>query len=160
MNELIVYPLILLIILGAFCQLFYATQTEVEIDYSYEGTLEDIQASGNQTLGETEQELQQESTDAVFDINMTTGIIALIIGLVVVGVLAGIRVLGSGLSEFSVKLIYNSTVYYGLWGIFSALSFPVFLTIPTFGLLLWLSLTLLYSLGFFQTTHGASGGSA
>lgn len=157
MNKLIVFPLILLMLLGAFCQLFYATNPQ-GIDFTYSNTLEGQASQGNQTINEEQSEYTGEATDAVFDINMTTGIIALIIGLVVVGVVAGIRILGSGLSEHSVKLIYNSTTYYGLWGVFSALSFPLFLAIDFLqaGLFAWLILTLIYSLGFFQTMNGSS----
>ena len=150
MNSLIVYPLIILFIVGGFSQLYNFTN----VDLSYEGSLTDIESGGNQTLDETEQELRQEMKDAVFNVNMVTGFIVLIISIVVVGVLAGLRVLGSGLSEYSVKLIYNSTTYYGLWGIFSVLGFTLFSNIPySFGLFFWFGLTLVYSLGFFETLH-------
>jgi hypothetical protein len=89
---------------------------------------------------------------------MTTGLIALIIVLVVVGVVAGIRVLGSGLSSYSVMLIHKSTVYYGLWGVFSAFSFGLFLGIPIFGVLIWFALTLVYSIGFFSTLNSSESG--
>lgn len=155
MNGLIVYPLLLLIVLSAFVQLL----TYDTIDVEYSGTLDEFDASGEQAINGTSQEFQQATEGAVFDINATTGIIALIIGLVAVGVIAGIKILGSGLSEFSVKLIYNATTYYGLWGIFSSLSYVAFSSIPyTVGLFLWLGLTLLYSLGFFQTLNGGGGG--
>ena len=149
-NDLIVYPLLLLLIVAGFSQLVLLS----DFDLSYSGTLEEISAEGNQTLNEEESKYIKETSSAVFDINMTTGIIALIIGLVAVGVIAGIRILGSGLSEYSVKLIHKSTVYYGLWGIFSAFSFVAFESIPFFGLFIWLGLTLIYSLGFFKTLEG------
>lgn len=150
MNSLIVYPLLILFIVSGFSQLYYYSNT----DLAYNGTLSDIASGGNQTLTGEEQEISQEIGDIVFNINMITGIVALIIGLVALGVIAGIRILGSGLSEYSVKLIHKSATYYGLWGIFSALSFTAFSGIPTFGLFLWLGLTLIYSLGFFQTLDG------
>ena len=150
MNNLVVYPLLILFIVSGFSQLYYFSNT----DLTYSGSLSDIASGGNQTLTGEEQEISQEISDAVFDINMTTGIIALIIGLVAIGVVAGIRVLGSGLSEYSIKLIHKSATYYGLWGVFSALSFTLFSGIPTFGLFIWLGLTLVYSLGFFQTLDG------
>ena len=150
MNSLIVYPLLILFIVSGFSQLYYYSNTNL----GYSGSLSDIASGGNQTLTGEEQEISQEISDAVFDINMTTGIVALIIGLVAIGVIAGIRVLGSGLSEYSVKLIHKSATYYGLWGVFSALSFGLFSGIPTFGLFIWLGLTLVYSLGFFSTLDG------
>ena len=157
MNQLITYPLLILIVLGAFTQLFYASDQTTGVDMSYNETLAGQVAQGNQTISGETDEYTGEAQDAVFDINMISGVIGLIIGLVAVGVIAGIHILGSGISEHSVKLIYNSTTYYGLWGVFSALAFPVFLGIPMFGLFIWLGLTLVYSLGFFETLHGGSG---
>lgn len=150
MNSLIVYPLFILIFLGAFNQLLLTT----DIDFTYNETLEAQQARGNQSITGEEDELIQETSEAEININMITGIIALIIGLIAVGVMAGVKVLGSGLDTFSVKLIFLSAVYYGLWGIFSALAFTVFLSIPFFGVFIWFILTLIYSLGFFKTVEG------
>jgi len=150
MNKLLTYPLLIIFVMAGFNQLLVYSY----VDMSYDDTLEGISAKANQTLNEAESEFIQETSDTVFDINMITGIVALIIGLVAVGVVCGIKILGSGIDTFSVKLIYKSTTYYGLWGIFSALSFTVFSSIPFFGLFIWLGLTLCYSLGFFQTLEG------
>jgi hypothetical protein len=122
------------------------------IDLSYNGTSTVDSQTGNQTINGTPAQYQSDSTTASFSINMIGGLLALIIGLTAVAVVAGIRVLGSGLSEKSVTIIYNSTVYYGLWGIFSALSIVLFSALPLFGMLLWLGLTLCYSIGYFETT--------
>jgi hypothetical protein len=135
--------------LGAF-NMVLASRTS--IDYasvqSYVYTSE-----GNQTLNGTPSFLQQQDSGIIFSLSMVTGIVILITAFVIVGVLAGIRVLGSGLSNYSVQLIHKSAVYYGLWAIFSAISFPVFAIIPLFGIFIWFILTLIYSLGFFQTLN-------
>jgi hypothetical protein len=120
------------------------------IDFSYSST-QTTTVEGNQTLNGEQTYLQQQNGNVVFNIDMVTGLIILIISLVVVGVLAGIRVLGSGLSSYSVQLIHKATVYYGLWSIFSVFSFTAFLIIPNFGIFAWFILTLIYSLGFFKT---------
>lgn len=153
MNGLILYPLLIIFLLGAFCQLLNISA----IDMSYNGTLASMNTTGNQTLNGTTQELSQQQQSSSFAVDMTTGLIALIIGLVAVGVVAGIRVLGSGLSEFSVNLIYKAVVYYGLWGMFSALAIDGFISIPFFGAFFWLGLTLVYSLGFFQSIGKGEG---
>jgi hypothetical protein len=141
-------------IVGAFSMLINS-QSNVNFSTSDSST---ITMSGNQTLDNDTSQLSQEQTNAVFNIDMTTGLIALIIVLVVVGVVAGIRVLGSGLSSYSVMLIHKSTVYYGLWGVFSAFSFGLFLGIPIFGVLIWFALTLVYSIGFFSTLNSSESG--
>jgi len=153
MNGLIVYPLFLLLLIAGVNQLYVLSSS----DLSYSNTLAGIAQEGNQTLNEEESQLRQEAADAAFNINMTAGFIALIIGLVAVGVVAGIKVLGSGLDTYSVQLIHKSTVYFGLWGVFSALAVTGFLSVPLFGAFFWFGLTLAYSLGFFQSLQVTGG---
>jgi len=151
--KLILYPLVIMFILTAMSQLIVYSN----IDYTYSNTNAINPATGQQTINETETGLEQSGSDAIFNVNMTTGLIALIIALVVVGAVAGIRILGSGLSTYSVQLIHKAAVYYGLWGIFSALSYIAFASIPFFGVFLWIGLTLIYTLGFYQTLNSAGG---
>lgn len=124
--------------------------TYSDIDFSYNQTLSGISSNGSQTTNGSTTTITQDYSNPVFDINMLTGLTALIIGLVALGVVAGIHVLGSGLSEYSVKIIHAASVYYGLWGVFSALSITVFTSIPLFGVFLWFILTVVYTLGFFH----------
>lgn len=128
------------------------------IDYTYSSSNAINPATGEQILNGTTSTMEQQGSTAIFDVNMTGGLIALIVVLVVVGAVAGIRVLGSGLSTYSVALIHKSAVYYGLWGVFSGLSYVAFASLPIFGLFLWVGLTLIYSLGFFQTLNGSNTG--
>jgi hypothetical protein len=149
--KLILIPLLILILFATINQLLpLGSQT---INFTSSTTTAAYNITGNQTLDATTSVLTNTGVQSVWDINMTAGIIALIIALVAVGVAAGITVLGSGLSNFSVQLIYKSATYYGLWGVFSALGFVGFLSIPIFGLMLWLILTLIYSVGFFQSLN-------
>lgn len=143
MNQFIFYPLIILIVIG----LFYQVYTYGSIDLSSSGT-QNQELIGNQTLTGEESELELEQGSLSLDFSMTVGLVAIIIGAIALG-LIGIQVLGSGLSDFSVKIIWNGIVYYGLWSIFSILAFNPIVGIPFFGLLLWFFLTLFYSLGVF-----------
>lgn len=147
MNKLIVYPLMILLIVGAFYQLVNVGSA----DFTYNETLAIDTVYGNQTINGSETEYTQNIDSGTFDVDMTTGLVVLIIGLVVIGVVAGIKVLGSGLDSFSVKLIYKATTYFGLWSMFSVFSIGFFTAIPYFGLLFWFGLTTVFSLGFFQT---------
>ena len=153
MNGLIVYPLFILLLIAGVNQLYVLSSS----DLSYSNTLAGIAQEGTQSINDTSSELRQEAADAVFNVNMTAGFIALIIGLVAVGVVAGIRVLGSGLSEYSVQLIHKAAVYYGIFGVLSALSFTALFNIPYFGGFFWFGLTLAYSLGFFQSLQVTGG---
>jgi len=148
MNNLILYPLVLLLFLSVFYQLIYFESA----DLTYNETLTVQGVNASQYINGTETEFVSDIDSGFFDINMVTGFLVLVLGLVVVGVVAGIRILGSGLSEYSVNLIHKSVVYYGIWGVLSAIGYGVFLTFPYgFGVILWFGLTFVYTLGFFQT---------
>lgn len=143
MNSFIVYPLLILVVIGSFYQIY----TYGDVDLSSSGS-QSQELIGNQTLNEAESELELEQGSLSLDFNMTVGLVAVIIGAIALG-LIGINVLGSGLSDFSVKIIWNGIVYYGLWTVFSVLAFNLIIGIPIFGILLWFFLTFFYSLGVF-----------
>lgn len=154
MNGLIVYPLVILMVVGGFSQLFLFSN----LDMSTSQTFSSSESTGSQTVDGETSEYTGDSTTTSFTMVMATGLIVLITLLVVVGAVAGIKVLGSGLDTYSVQLIHKACAYYGFWGIFSGLSFYAFSTIPSgFGLFLWLGMTLIYTLGFYQTL-GSGGG--
>lgn len=152
MNKLILYPLIILMFVGAYYQLI---NSQSYVGFSMTSSAS-YSASGEQILGETTNVLTQEATYQIYGINVMTGFVIFITVFVIIGVLAGIKVLGSGLSTYSVMLIHKSAVYWGLWTIFSSFSLASFLSIPLFGAFMWFLLTLLYAVGFFQTL-GSSG---
>lgn len=157
MNKMLIYPLIILFILAIFSQVYaFSQNTVTTIDLSYNSSTTIDSQTGQLIQNKTLTEISTSSTNAIFDINMTGGFIALIVTLIVVGVLAGIQVLGSGLSDSSVKLIYSSTVWFGLWGVFSGLTFVLFVSLQIAGLIMWFGLTLIYALGFFDKTTGGS----
>lgn len=151
--KLILYPLLILIFVGAFYMI--VSNNNANFSSYYNNAFE---ASGNQTLSGTTSTLTQQPANVSFNLDMTTGLIILIISMVIIGTVAGVRVLGSGLSNFAVQLLYKSAVYYGLWGMFSIFSITAFISIPTFGVFFWFILTLIYTLGFFQTLNGGGGG--
>ena len=159
MNNMIVLPLLFIACLAGFYQLF----TISTINYSGTQNIPTISYASPNPLSANPNVDQQyrtkvDSQNTVFSVEMTSGVIALIIGLTAIAVVSGVKLFGSGLSETSIKIIYNSTVYYGLWGIFSALSYPMFLGMPLFiGVFGWFFITLIYSLGYFESTwsHGS-----
>jgi len=152
MNSLVIYPLLILIVIGSFYQIY-------KYDKNYNLSANDIYSqniSGIQTLNDTEQELELEQGSLSLNFDMTTGLIAIIVGAIALG-LIGVKVLGSGLDGYSIKIIWNGIVFYGLWAIFSILAFNSIVSIPFFGVLLWFLLTVFYTLGVFGKM--GSGGS-
>lgn len=149
MNNYIVYPLIILLIVGVFNQLYYYSS----VDVSSSGISQSQELTGNQSLSGEESELELEQGSLSLDFNMTIGLIVITIGAIALG-LIGLNVLGSGLSPFSVKIIWNGIVYYGLWTVFSVLGFNAITSLPIFGLFVWFILTLVYTLGVFNKMGG------
>lgn len=133
----------MLFIVAGFTQLYYNSTINLSYDETQITTI-----YGNQTLDETTSELELQDASLTLDFDMTVGIIAIIIGATALG-LIGINFIGSGLSDFSIKIIWNGIVFYGLWLVFSTLGFNFFSIIPFFGSLIWLGLTLVYSIGVF-----------
>ena len=85
-------------------------------------------------------------------------IILLAIGFVLA--LVGLKVMGSGLSDSSVKIIITATIYIVLWAILSVYSLNLLILIPMgIGNLLYSFLTVLYAVGCFMQLKNSGGGS-
>jgi len=150
MNKFIYYPLFILFLITIFTQLINIGNTS----FGYEGSQEQG-ISGTQTLNETENTLEVAGGSLSLDYNLTVGIVAIIVSAIVLG-LIGINVLGSGLPDFSVKIIWNGIIFYGLWAIFSVTGYNFFASIPVIGVVLWVALTLVYGLGVFGRMGGSN----
>lgn len=82
------------------------------------------------------------------DLTLQDGAVALLMIAIVAGCVAGISFLGSGLSTMSQLILFKSIVYGGLWGILSYGSYDMILTLPSYGAMLWMALTMVYAIGF------------
>jgi hypothetical protein len=85
------------------------------------------------------------------------GLIGAVIGIMALATVVGIKVLGSGISEFGVSTIVFGTFYLLVWGIFSVLSLSMLMQIAVFGGLLYFALTVMYTVGIVSSL-GSSGG--
>jgi len=151
MNKMVMYPFIIMAVLALFNQFYYYSNNEVSIS----GEIAVVDPStGEISENGTSTEIQTSGTNVSFDLNVVTGFIALIIGVVILGTVIGITFVGSGISERAQKIIFNSVVCFGFWGIFSALTLTLIMLIPIFGLILWLAMTMVYTFGFFKQIDG------
>lgn len=105
----------------------------------------------------TTSEFAIADTTAVFSIDPLQGAIIWIVVIVGLGVAVGIQVLGSGLSENSVHLIFMGTFYISLWTILSVLAMNLIISIEIFGSVIYLTLTILYAIGCIQNVGGRGG---
>ncbi len=98
-----------------------------------------------------------EGLDVVFQIDTTSLItagIALIVSIIVVAGITGIQVLGSGLNPESAKIIIVITGYIGIWSALSIIAFNLITSIQIFGSIIYITLTLAYSIGVIQKLSG------
>jgi len=115
----------------------------VDIDYI-------IDQMKNGTVKELLQEQGILSGSSNFSIGLLAGAIGIIMVVALVALGLGIQVLGSGLSETSVKTLVSGIAYTGLWLVLSVLSSPLILDIQVFGLVIYVILTIGYVLGVIQ----------
>ena len=74
--------------------------------------------------------------------------IGMFLGAIVIAVILGIRLFGSGISETSIGIVYKLLILFLLWGLLSTLTYDLFVEIPnSYGLIIWLVLTFIYSIG-------------
>jgi hypothetical protein len=146
-GELIVIPLTVLMFFGVvnillLVQSLSYTTFSAPANYTQSGT------SGQQTLnGNNSQSLSTGSKTYNFGLGLTTGFLIFLTVAVAIGVASGITILGSGLSGSSVMIIFKSTVFFMMWGFCSALGIGLIVSVPVFGYVIYLILTLLYSVG-------------
>lgn len=99
---------------------------------------------------ETQIEFSASDTQVTFNYDFSVWISALVTAAIAVGIAAGVRALGSGLSLFSQQLVFLSVLYGAIWAVLSVLSYPVLSSIPVFGIMIYAALSLMYFAGFIQ----------
>ena len=100
-----------------------------------------------------------EAEDLLFQIDTGSLIIAgivLISTVIAVASITGIQVLGSGLNTQSVRVIIIATSYIGLWASLSILAFNLITQIKVFGGLIYIGITIAYSIGVIQKISGGN----
>lgn len=83
------------------------------------------------------------------------GVLALVGVIMAVVLVVGFHFLGSGESEVGVVTILKGGSYLSLWGLFSLTSAALIGSIPVFGALFWLVLTLMYTIGVVGSIGGS-----
>jgi len=110
--------------------------------------------SNDLLINDTITTLTFEDADALFVIDPVLGAIGMLVVIGVIAAIIGIQILGSGLSPESVKMIMSMTMYGGMWGVLSILSYPLLNSIEMFGAVIYITLTLAYVIGIIQKLGG------
>lgn len=131
--------------------LFYNGET---FDTEMESAYSSQSINGTFLEDGVEKSLSTNESEYEFAINETQGILAIIIAVSVIGSIIGIRVLGSGLSEMTIKILYNTIFFYGVWALFSVFGLEYLLLFPAGGWIIYFILTATLSFGIVKQING------
>lgn len=146
--KLIYIPLALLFFTAIYCQGFALSGSNSLSYDEFSGTLND---TGDEST------LTVEGYDVDVGFDAQDGILVFVVSMVAITCVAGITVMGSGLKEISVKVLYITVSLFGVWGLVSLFAVGGLTAIPIFGSFFYFILTLVYGLGVFQLVSGVSG---
>lgn len=152
MNKLLLFPLTIMLFATIF-QFGYASQMAVggtTQDYSDQTVVMDDSGSWSNV---TVQIPGAESQD--FDIWGSGGVMIIIFAAIAVALVAGINVLGSGLSDQAQSVLFDSVFWLGMYGVLSLSCYAMITTNAIFTVF-WIMITLMYSVGFMMDAGGAS----
>lgn len=95
-------------------------------------------------------EIPQQEEESTFSLMSPDGLMAVLIIAMAVGIVSGVTVFSSGLSELSQSIVFQTTIYLAIWAVISMAMYDIVNTIPEIGALLWLSMTAVYCIGVAQ----------
>lgn len=112
--------------------------------------------TGSGTFNETTSTFDISSINTTFYIDEFAGALVIIITIMIIATLIGLQIMGSGLSEHSVRIITIGISYFGIWSIFSVLSYQLILSIEIVGTLIYITLTIIFTIGIIQKITGGN----
>lgn len=95
--------------------------------------------------------------DVIFQIdtiNITIAGIALISTIIIIALIGGFNLVSSGLTGHALKIIVMLTGFTGLWFTLTALAISLIISIEIFGTLIYIFLTICYTVGVVQKISG------
>lgn len=144
MNKMMLAPLGVMFFLTIIVNLYSSVfQTGVSEDYVPDGEFVVI-GDGTEQTGEIEIPTSEETQE--FDIWDSNGAMVILIAAMAIGIIAGITVLGSGITILSQGMIFDGILFLGLWACLTILSRELMFVNYVTGLL-WVSLTSMYVIG-------------
>lgn len=100
--------------------------------------------------------LEFTGQEGLFIIDPTVATIAIFIVIIGIAAVLGIQVVGSGLSEESVKTIMSCILYGAIWGLLSVFAMPLIISIEIFGTIIYMVLLMLYVIGVIEKITGGN----
>jgi len=106
--------------------------------------------TGSGDFNETTSTFDISNINTTFYIDEFSGALVIIISIMIISTLIGLQIMGSGLSEQSVRIITIGISYFGIWTIFSVLSYQLIISIEIIGTLIYITLTIIFTIGIIQ----------
>lgn len=151
MNKLMLFPLLILSVCTVYAFLGGGNVT---------GGSATIDANGEVIVNGSSSTFESPA-GGVFEFDLFTGdgLLVVLFLIIIAGVLLGITVFGSGLSEMAQNLAFKGLVFFGVWAALVLFSADV-ITEGTgiYGVLLYFGLTLLYGIGFASDVSSSGSG--
>ena len=147
MNKLLVFPIGIMFFISMFllASASVAPETSSE-DYS--------DVSGISIDGNNRTVLIPAAETQTLNIWLITGALIVVVAGIAVGIVAGITVLGSGVSVLSQKIIVVSFIYLGIWGCLTVITATIMLS-DSILTLIWFALSFIFSLGLSSELTGS-----
>lgn len=146
MNKLLLFPLAIMFFLTLMITMVIGVEPSgTSGDFTDTGGI--IMPGSDSTNGSVE---IPQGGSHTFDIWDSTGILVIMIVAIGIGIVAGIRVIGSGLSPESQMMIFNSIFFLGLWSCLTVISRDVLFE-NSMTSILWFILTAMFVVGL--ATH-------
>jgi len=106
-------------------------------------------------LDEESMEIEWSELEPItLELDPLIGAIVMIAVIAVAVMILGLRVLASGLSDSSVRIMGVAISYVGIWFFLSVLAMPLIIGIEIFGFVIYISLTLTYTIGVIEKMSG------
>lgn len=137
MNKLMLFPITILFILVLYSG-FSSSSNSENYTGSYHGRSGDVPVPS-------------------FNIWITAAAIVILATALTVGIAAGFNLLGSGFSETSQKMIFNTVLFFGLWAALTVGTMPIFFT-SIFMSIIWVALSIMYIIGFADNINSSATG--
>lgn len=187
MKSLIVFPLIIIVVLGLFGQMGLSTfDSEANAYQEYDGLFDvdghklcDLNGTAvgeagylrhrwgvgitetwwNNVTGtyltyNTPNGVNYDFDVLGFNMGTSLGVIGLCVAVIALATIAGVKIVGSGIGEFSVRTIVIATAFISLWALFSLMSMNMITQIPIFGVGFYFFITIMYAIGMFTEIGG------
>lgn len=144
LNKLLVFPLAFMFIITIFSLVYVGGTYSSDTNNYSEQTGIEVPKEGSGSTNATVKIPQAKQQ--TFDISTAQGIMLILTVAVAVGIIAGIKILGSGLSDISQSMIFTGLLFGGLWACLSIVS-ATFLFDTIITLMLWSIITIMYIIG-------------